>query len=197
MDDVIATILKSGGPENNGTQAEAVKWHDDKVSALQSLYCSTHLELQHQLSLLHALQQHEETISCKKMPWLGDSPVRRGQPASHDYELGTSRQRKRVLNPTRSFAMKTLKLFSPPAVMQSLYTGVYGKGGPTNVDMDPTNLAGLCDRSSADVRGVKNAGGSNPGSRRATTEGKIPAARRSTAESSTGALSGAVKNMKI
>jgi hypothetical protein len=63
--------------------------------------------------------------------------------------------------------------------------------------MDPTNLAGLCDRSSADVRGVKNAGGSNPSSRRATTEGKIPAARRSNAESSTGALSGAVKNMKI
>jgi hypothetical protein len=62
--------------------------------------------------------------------------------------------------------------------------------------MDPANLAGLCDRSSADVRGVKNAG-SNPGSRRATTEGKIPAARRSTAESSTGALSGAVKNMKM
>jgi hypothetical protein len=31
VDDVIATIVKSGGPENNGTQAEAVKWHDDKV----------------------------------------------------------------------------------------------------------------------------------------------------------------------
>jgi hypothetical protein len=40
--------------------------------------------------------------------------------------------------------------------VQSLYTGVYGKGGPTNVDMDPDNLASLCDRSSADVRGVKN-----------------------------------------
>lgn len=80
-------------------------------------------------------------------------------------------------------------------VLQSLYTGVYGKGGPTNVDMDPTNLAGLCDRSSADVRGVKN--GSKPTSRRTTTEGKIPAARRSTGESATGALSSAVKNMKI
>jgi hypothetical protein len=79
-------------------------------------------------------------------------------------------------------------------VPQSLYTGVYGKGGPTNVDMDPTNLAGLCDRSSADVRGVKNAAG---GSRRTTTEGKIPAARRSTAENATGGLSSAVKNMKI
>lgn len=31
VDDVIAVIVKSGGPENNGTQAEAVKWHDDKV----------------------------------------------------------------------------------------------------------------------------------------------------------------------
>jgi hypothetical protein len=82
-------------------------------------------------------------------------------------------------------------------VLQSLYTGVYGKGGPTNVDMDPTNLAGLCDRSSADVRGVKNGGGSKPSSRRTTTEGKIPAARRSTAESATGPLSSAVKNMKI
>lgn len=78
---------------------------------------------------------------------------------------------------------------------QSLYTGVYGKGGPTNVDMDPTNLAGLCDRSSADVRGVKNA--SNPSSRRTTTEGKVPAARRSTAESATNGLSGSLKKMKI
>lgn len=31
VDEVIAVIIKSGGPENNGTQAEAVKWHDDKV----------------------------------------------------------------------------------------------------------------------------------------------------------------------
>ena len=31
MDEVVAVIVKSGGPENNGTQAEAVKWHDDKV----------------------------------------------------------------------------------------------------------------------------------------------------------------------
>jgi hypothetical protein len=38
VDDVIATIVKSGGPENNGTQAEAVKWHDDKVGALLDLY---------------------------------------------------------------------------------------------------------------------------------------------------------------
>jgi hypothetical protein len=84
---------------------------------------------------------------------------------------------------------------SSPAT-QSLYTGVYAKGGPTNVDMDPTNLAGLCDRSSADVRGVKTTS-SNPGSRRTTTEGKIPAARRSTAESASGALASGVKHMKI
>jgi hypothetical protein len=46
VDDVIATILKSGGPENNGTQAEAVKWHDDKVGALLDLYvpaCVEHM----------------------------------------------------------------------------------------------------------------------------------------------------------
>jgi hypothetical protein len=30
--------------------------------------------------------------------------------------------------------------------LQSQYTGVYARGSPTNVDMDPTNLAGLCDR---------------------------------------------------
>lgn len=76
---------------------------------------------------------------------------------------------------------------------QSLYTGVYGKGGPSNVDMDPTNLAGLCDRSSADVRGIKTGGSSGPNSRRATGEARIMAARRSTAES----LTGGVKNMKI
>lgn len=89
---------------------------------------------------------------------------------------------------------------------------MYAKGGPTNVDMDPANLAGLCDRSSADVRGVKVSGGGGSrrattesvGSRRATTElpstggsrrataETIPAARRSTTE-----LAGKIGNMKI
>ncbi|KAF8056858.1 Aimp1 [Scenedesmus sp. PABB004] len=92
--EVVAVVTGCGGPQDSGTKAEAVKWHDDK----------------------------------------------------------------------------------------SLYTGVYGKGGPTNVDMDPTNLAGLCDRSSADVRGVKHAPGSGAGSRRTTGDGRIPAARCSTGE---------------
>ena len=50
-----------------------------------------------------------------------------------------------------------LPLSSPrsPWNLQSLYTGVYGKGGPTSVDMDPTSLASLCDRTPADARGVK------------------------------------------
>lgn len=93
--------------------------------------------------------------------------------------------------------------------LQSLYTGVYAKGGPTNVDMDPTNLAGLCDRSAADVRGIKTGGSASGGNSRRSTADKIPAARRSTgevpaaagrrstAESATGGLNGALKNMKI
>lgn len=43
---------------------------------------------------------------------------------------------------------------------QSTYTGVYAKGGPTNVDKDRASPGGmlstLCDRSPADVRGVKH-----------------------------------------
>lgn len=38
---------------------------------------------------------------------------------------------------------------------QTCYTGVYAKGGPTNVDMDPSSLASVCDRTPADARGVK------------------------------------------
>ena len=41
---------------------------------------------------------------------------------------------------------------------KSTYTGVYAKGGPTNVDKGRTvitDIQQLCDRSSADVRGVK------------------------------------------
>ncbi|KXZ49475.1 hypothetical protein GPECTOR_21g701 [Gonium pectorale] len=39
---------------------------------------------------------------------------------------------------------------------KSLYTGVYKNGGPTNVDKARAGgLAGLCDRSPADARGVK------------------------------------------
>jgi len=39
---------------------------------------------------------------------------------------------------------------------KELYTGVYAKGGPTNVDTDKyVHLDGLLDRSDADVRGRK------------------------------------------
>lgn len=38
---------------------------------------------------------------------------------------------------------------------KSQYTGVYAQGGPTNVDREGDALAGLLDRSDADVRGVK------------------------------------------
>jgi len=42
---------------------------------------------------------------------------------------------------------------------KSLYTGVYAKGGPTNVDVGNgggiSDISQLCDRTSSDVRGVK------------------------------------------
>ena len=41
---------------------------------------------------------------------------------------------------------------------KSTYTGVYAKGGPSNVDVGKTvitDIMQLCDRSEADVRGVK------------------------------------------
>lgn len=41
---------------------------------------------------------------------------------------------------------------------KSLYTGVYAKGGPTNVDVKSgkiSDISHLCDRTAADVRGVK------------------------------------------
>jgi len=37
---------------------------------------------------------------------------------------------------------------------KSLYTGVYARGGPTNVD-NPITLSNLLDRSEADARGIK------------------------------------------
>ena len=42
---------------------------------------------------------------------------------------------------------------------KSLYTGVYAKGGPTNVDAGRgggiSDISQLCDRTGADVRGIK------------------------------------------
>ena len=39
---------------------------------------------------------------------------------------------------------------------KSQYTGVYAQGGPTNVDkVGVSDISNLCDRSGADVRGVK------------------------------------------
>lgn len=31
LDEVAAAVITAGGPVDNGTKAEAVKWHDDKV----------------------------------------------------------------------------------------------------------------------------------------------------------------------
>lgn len=42
---------------------------------------------------------------------------------------------------------------------KTLYTGVYAKGGPTNVDAgrgQVSDISQLCDRTKADVRGVKH-----------------------------------------
>lgn len=48
-------------------------------------------------------------------------------------------------------------LHSIDVLLQSLYTGVYSRGGPTNTE--PSNeLSALLDRSPADVRGVKFSG---------------------------------------
>jgi hypothetical protein len=33
VDEVVATIIKSGGPQDNGTKADACHFHDDKVRA--------------------------------------------------------------------------------------------------------------------------------------------------------------------
>ncbi|GBF93441.1 hypothetical protein Rsub_06574 [Raphidocelis subcapitata] len=60
----------------------------------------------------------------------------------------------------------------------STYTGVYAKGGPTNVDTDPASLASVCDRTPADARGVKVGGAGAP--RRST--GELIGARRSTGD---------------
>lgn len=49
--------------------------------------------------------------------------------------------------------MTALQLMCFVAVLQSTYTGVYAKGGPTNVD-GKGDLSELCDRSDANVRGV-------------------------------------------
>eukprot|EP00826_Nyctotherus_ovalis_P049197 TRINITY_DN5903_c0_g1_i2.p1 TRINITY_DN5903_c0_g1~~TRINITY_DN5903_c0_g1_i2.p1 ORF type:complete len:134 (-),score=43.13 TRINITY_DN5903_c0_g1_i2:182-583(-) len=39
---------------------------------------------------------------------------------------------------------------------KSLYTGVYAKGGPTNVDKDKiTSISQTCDRTPADIRSTK------------------------------------------
>jgi hypothetical protein len=34
VDEVVATIIKSGGPQDNGTKAEACRFHDDKVGGI-------------------------------------------------------------------------------------------------------------------------------------------------------------------
>lgn len=43
--------------------------------------------------------------------------------------------------------------------MQSTYTGVYARGGPTNIEAS-VDLSSYLDRSEADVRGVKKVRGS-------------------------------------
>lgn len=48
---------------------------------------------------------------------------------------------------------KLKNFFKKPKRKQSTYTGVHARGGPTKFD-GGRDLAALCDRSQADVRGV-------------------------------------------
>ena len=72
---------------------------------------------------------------------------------------------------------------------QSTYTGVYARGGPTNVDPSK-ELSALLDRSEADVRGIKKTSSNasalsdasltargTPPSRQASSTGERPANR--------------------
>lgn len=63
VDEVVATILKSGGPENNGTQAEAVKWHDDKVGAAEQP-----VAVRHSCALSGALLPANKQASWRLLP---------------------------------------------------------------------------------------------------------------------------------
>jgi len=56
---------------------------------------------------------------------------------------------------------------------KSTYTGVYSRGGPTNVDPSK-DLSSLLDRSEADVRGVKKRGSSTGGGGSLLARGGAP-----------------------
>ena len=77
-------------------------------------------------------------------------------------------------NPWRSGRMQVPNDAHRP--QQSTYTGVYARGGPTNVDPSK-DLSALLDRSPADVRGIKkpaNASQNDPPPAAAALPGRPP-----------------------
>lgn len=75
--------------------------------------------------------------------------------ATWKHSPGASRLRRaRLSRPAKACLYYRAHAESAGARVQSTYTGVYAKGGPTNVDASG-QLSDLLDRSPADVRGIK------------------------------------------
>ena len=125
-------LLAAGGPQTQGTKADYVKFHDDKV--------------------------RRGCLSCQR-PEFRTSPLlgaclRLGL-AGRKRSVGASHPRRaRLSHPAKACLHRLALAESAGGHAQSTYTGVYAKGGPTNVDASG-NLSDLLDRSPADVRGIK------------------------------------------
>jgi hypothetical protein len=130
--------VSAGGPVDGGTKAEAVRLHDDKVGPAATLGAPGDL--------------HFGAADLQPPPFLTASCARL---MGGDRRAVHCCAKPLALDPLLNLydpARPTIDATAPP---QTCYTGVYAKGGPTNVDMDPSSLASLCDRSPADARGVK------------------------------------------
>lgn len=122
LESVEAAVVAASPGMNNATQAEFVKFHDDKVG-MRVLWLACTSSVHAVLDICHAPNLNAILHSVTILgPWL----------------------------------LCSFSNAMPTTCAQSTYTGVYAKGGPTNVDkVKASGLAGLLDRSPADVRGVK------------------------------------------
>lgn len=151
--DVAQAVLDAGGPSAIGTRAGYVKFHDDKVWQLQNDASVLSLLLKHKLLLLLPCCLLTQSIAVspltdKAAPWQSSASTCF---CACCCTLLTSLLKAALL------CGAAHRLHSIIVLLQSLYTGVYSRGGPTNIE--PSNeLSALLDRSPADVRGVKFSG---------------------------------------